>query len=65
METNNNQAQEVEEYIGFISDTRDGKYTNHNVSFQEIIQCTISREDVSFLENDNIQNEETFLYGIH
>lgn len=65
METNNNQAQEVEEYIGFISDTRDGKYTNDNVSFQEIIQCTISREDVSFLENDNIQNEETFLYGIH
>jgi len=65
MENRNNQTQEVEKYMDFISDTREGKFSNDNVSFQEILQCTISREDVVFLENDNIQNEETFLYGIH
>ena len=64
MEKRKKQPQEFEEYVAFIENTRDGQFSKENVSFRELLQCTISREDVVFLD-DNIQNVGTVLYGIH
>lgn len=54
-----------EEIVAFIENTRAGKFSDTDISFHEILQCTISREDVIFLENNNIQDVGTILYGIH
>jgi hypothetical protein len=59
------QQQDIEDFMTFVENTREGKFSDKDVSFREILQCTISREDVIFLENDITQDVGTVLYGIH
>ena len=64
MENKDKQPLNHEEIVAFVEDTRAGKFSDTDISFREILQCTISREDVIFLENNNIQDVGTILYGI-
>lgn len=54
-----------DEIVAFIEDTRAGRFSDKDISIREILRCTISREDVIFFENNNIQDVGTILYGVH
>lgn len=59
------QKNDIVELMSFIEDTREGKFSEENVSFRELLQCTITRQDVAYFENDNCQNVGTVLYGLY
>jgi hypothetical protein len=65
MDKDNNHSQDIQKLQAFVEETKDGKYSGNNVSFKEILQCTITREDVSYVEDDKVQNVGTVLYGIY
>lgn len=65
MEKDDKRPQEIEELIAFVENTRAGKLSDKDISYREVLQCFISRDDVDFLENDNVQEVGTVLYGIH
>ena len=65
MEKNNKQPQEIEDFVAFVEKTRAGEFSDKNISFCEVLKCSISREDVNFYDNDNVQEVGTVLYGIH
>lgn len=65
MENKDMQPLNHEEIVAFIEDTKAGRFSDKEISFREILQCTISRENVTFFENNNIQDVGTILYGIH
>ena len=65
MENKDKQPLNHEEIVEFVENTRAGRFSGMDISFREILQCTISREDVIFLENNNLQDVGTILYGIH
>lgn len=65
MENNDNQPKDFSEVLDFIEDTKDGKFTEKRFSISELLNCSISREEVEFIQNDNIQASEIFLYGLH
>ena len=51
MEKNNKQPQEIEDFVAFVEKTRAGEFSDKNISFREVLKCSISREDVNFYEN--------------
>lgn len=65
MENKDKQPLNHEEIVEFVENTRAGRFSGTDISFRELLQCTISREDVILLENNNIQDVGTILYGIH
>lgn len=65
MEKDFKQPQDIEEFVAFVEETRAGKFSDRDISFREIVQCTISREDIVFLENENVHDAGAVLYGIH
>lgn len=65
MENNDNQPKDFSEVLDFIEDTKDGKFTEQEFSISELLKCSISREEVEYIRNDNIQTSEIFLYGLH
>lgn len=65
MEKINKLPQEIEEFVAFVEKTRAGEYSDKNISFREVLRCSISSEDVNLFENNNVQDVGTVLYGIH
>mgnify|MGYP006908903217 CR=1 FL=1 len=65
MDKDTNRSQDLQKLQSFIEDTREGKYSGDNVSFKEILQCTITREDVLYIEDEKVQNVGAVLYGIY
>ncbi len=64
METKD-QKNDIDDLMSFIEETREGKFSEDNISFRELLQCTITREDVAYFENDNSQNVGAVLYGLY
>ena len=52
MDKDTNRSQDLQKLQSFIEDTREGKYSGDNVSFKEILQCRITREDVLYIEDE-------------
>ncbi|MBQ9163753.1 MAG: hypothetical protein IJ163_03145 [Bacteroidaceae bacterium] len=65
MEKNNKQPEGYSEVIDFIENTKEGKFTEESVTIEELLKCSISHEDVDYIQNENIQTSEIFLYGLH
>ncbi len=61
---NENQPKDLSEVLNFIEDTKDGKFTEEGVSITELLKCSISREEVEFIQNENLQTNEIILYGL-
>ena len=51
--------------LDFIEDTKNGKYSKADFSIQELVKCTITRDEISYISNDDIQTNVTILYGIN
>lgn len=51
--------------MAFADNTRAGTFSEKDISFHDILQCTISREDVAFIEDNNGPNNRTVYFGIH
>ena len=64
MEKNDKQPKGFSEVLDFIENTKDGKFTKGRVSITELLKCTISREEVSFIQNESLQPNEIILYGL-
>ena len=64
MEKNDKQPEGFSEVLDFIEKTKEGKFTELGVSFTKLLKCTISREEVSFVQNENLQHNEIILYGL-
>lgn len=65
MDRNISELQDFQELQSFIEDTKKGKFSEDDISFREILQCTIVRESVSYIEDVKVQNIGTVLYGIY
>lgn len=61
---NENQPKDLSEVLNFIEDTKDGKFTEEGVSITELLKCSISREEVESIQNENLQTNEIILYGL-
>ena len=64
MEKNDKQPKDFSEVLDFIENTKDGKFTEGRISITELLKCTISREEVSFIQNESLQPNELILYGL-
>lgn len=64
MEKNNKQPKGFSEVLDFIENTKDGKFSEGGVSVTELLKCTISREEVAYIQNESIQPNEIILYGL-
>ena len=64
MEKNNKQPTGFSEVLDFIENTKDGKFSEGGVSITELLKCTISREEVTYIQNENFQHNEIILYGL-
>lgn len=65
MEKDNKHPQDIEEFVAFVEKARTGEYSDKKPSFREILRCSISREDVILLENDDVQDVGMVLYGLY
>ena len=65
MEKNDKQPKGLSEVLDFIEDTKDGRFTERGTSITELLKCTISREEVSFIQNESFQPSEIILYGLN
>ncbi len=65
MEKNDKQPEDFSEVLDFIENTKEGKFTEDGVSFTELLKCTISREEIAYIENENFQHGEIILYGLN
>lgn len=63
MEKNNKQPEGFSEVLSFIENTKEGKFTK-GVSITELLKCTISREEVAYIQNESFQPNEIILYGL-
>ncbi len=64
MEKNDKQPKGFSEVLDFIENTKDGKFSERGVSITELLKCTISREEVTYIQNENFQHNEIILYGL-
>lgn len=65
MEKNGKQPEGFSEVLGFIENTKEGKFTEGGVSITELLKCTISREEVAYIQNEGFQPNEIILYGLN
>ncbi len=65
MEKNDSQPKGLNEVLDFIEDTKEGKFTEEGFTIKELLKCTISREEVEYIQNENFQMCETILYGLN
>lgn len=61
---NENQPKDLSDVLNFIEETKDGKFTEEGVSITELLKCSISREEVESIQNENLQTNEIILYGL-
>lgn len=61
----NKQPKGYSEVLDFIENTREGKFTEGGVSITELLKCTISREEVSYIQNEDLQQNGIILYGLN
>ncbi|MDO4993938.1 MAG: hypothetical protein Q4E32_02915 [Bacteroidales bacterium] len=64
MEKNDKQPKGFSEVLDFIEKTREGKFTERDVSITELLKFSISREEVSVAPNEISQPNEIILYGL-
>ena len=60
-----NKSKNSSSLLEFIEETKMGKYTNGEFSIQELIECTITREEIAYLSNNELEANVTVLYGIN
>lgn len=60
-----NKSKNSSSLLEFIEETKRGKYTNEELSIQELIECTITREEIAYLNNNELEANVTVLYGIN
>ncbi len=60
-----NKSKNSSSLLEFIEETKRGKYTNEEFSIQELIECTITREEIAYLSNNELEANVTVLYGIN
>lgn len=65
MEKNNKQPKDFSKTLDFIESTKKGMFTEKGVSITELLKCTISREDVVYIQNESPQTNEIILYGLN
>ena len=65
MDKNEKQPNGFSEVLDFIENTREGKFTEGGVSITELLKCTISREEVSYIQNEDLQQNGIILYGLN
>ena len=53
------------EVLNFIENTKDGKFNVEGVSITELLKCTISREEITYIQNESFQPNEFILYGLN
>lgn len=65
MEKIDKQPKGFREVLDFIENAKEGKYTEDEVSIRLLLKCTISREEVTYIQNESNQTSETILYGLN
>lgn len=65
MKKNNKRPEGFSEVLSFIENTKEGKFTEEGVSITELLKCTISREEVAYIQNESFQPNEFILYGLN
>lgn len=64
MEKNDKQPKGFSEVVDFIENTKDGKFTERGFYITELLKCTISREEIAYILNENFQHNEIILYDL-
>ena len=65
MEKNDKNPKGYNEILDFIEDTKEGKFTEKDFSITGLLKCSISHEEVEYIQNVNVPTCEIVLYGLN